>query len=182
MVEALRPAVFLDRDGVLNEAVVRNGKPYPPDDLRSTVVYPEAAPNISRLRRAGFVTVVVTNQPDVAKGIQSKEVVDAINAYVSQQTGVDALRVCWCLEGDDCDCYKPKPGMLLKAAGEMNLDLAKSFMVGDRWRDIGAGSNAGCKTVFVDRGYGEELSIVPDVIVRSLSEAVDSILNNFQDR
>ena len=174
--------MFLDRDGVLNEAVVRNGKPFPPDSLASTTIYTDAAPSVARLRHAGFLTVVVTNQPDVAKGVQSKDAVEAINAYVSELTGVDALKVCWCLEGDDCDCYKPKPGMLLNAAEEMNIELAKSYMIGDRWRDVGAGANAGCRTIFIDRGYTEELSIIPDVTVTTLSEAVDSILNNSKHR
>ena len=172
-----RPAVFLDRDGVLNHAVVKNGKPYPPATLEETVLTHGAAESVAQLRKAGFVTVMVTNQPDVAKGLQSREVVEAINSMIVLHTGLDAVKVCWCLECDDCDCYKPKPGMLVDAAREMNLDLAKSFIIGDRWRDVGAGLNAGCRTLFLDNNYNEIKPVTADWVVSSLSEAVTIIIS-----
>jgi D-glycero-D-manno-heptose 1,7-bisphosphate phosphatase len=177
MVIPPRPAVFLDRDGVLNHAVVRNGKPYPPATLAETVLTDGASESVAQLRLAGFVTVMVTNQPDVAKGTQSREVVEAINAMIVQQTGLDAVRVCWCLEGDDCDCYKPKPGMLFDSALELNLDLSKSYMIGDRWRDVGAGLNAGCRTLLIDHNYSESGPFTADWVIRSLPEAVKIIVN-----
>ncbi|MDA8637332.1 HAD-IIIA family hydrolase [Rhodospirillales bacterium] len=172
----LRPAVFLDRDGVLNSAVVREGKPYPPQNLADVEITRNAQESVQRIRDAGFVTVIVTNQPDVAKGIQTRDVVDAINNHVMQETGVEHLRVCWCLEGGECDCYKPKPGMLVDAARELHLDLSQSFMVGDRWRDVGAGINAGCTTVLIERGYQEQRPFTPDFQCSNLSEATDYIL------
>lgn len=177
MVRRLHPAVFLDRDGVLNEAVVRDGKPFPPASVESTVIYPHAAACVAALRDAGFVTVMVTNQPDVAKGTQSKQIVDSINALVFEATGLDAIKVCWCLEGEGCDCYKPKPGMLLEAARELRLDLAKSYMIGDRWRDVGAGINAGCRTVLIDRGYNEKKRFIPDHVEDSFPAAIEWILH-----
>lgn len=169
--------MFLDRDGVLNNPVVRNGKPYPPQTLDALEIMPGAPQAVADLKQAGFVTVIVTNQPDVAKGKQTRDVVDAINARVMAETGVEHLYVCWCIEGDDCDCYKPKPGMLLDAAHDLGLDLACSYMVGDRWRDVGAGQNAGCKTLFIDWGYDEELAFEPDVIVDDIAEAAQYIVN-----
>lgn len=176
MVKGMNAAVFLDRDGVLNETVVRDGRPYPPASLADAILLPDAMASVWRLKAEGFVTVVVTNQPDVAKGIQDRKVVDDINAMILQKTKVDAVKVCWCLEGDDCPCYKPKPGMLLEASREMNLDISRSYMVGDRWRDIGAGINAGCKTILIERGYDESGPYRPDISVNSLAEAVDFIL------
>lgn len=176
MVTERRPAVFLDRDGVLNNSVVRGGKPYPPQTLDELEVMPGAAQAVSQLKAAGFVTVIVTNQPDVAKGKQTRELVDAINHRVMSETGVDYLYVCWCVEGDDCDCYKPKPGMLIDAARDHGLDLAQSYMVGDRWRDVGAGQNAGCKTLFIEWGYDEKLSFQPDIVVDDVAEAAQYIM------
>lgn len=177
MVAAPRPAVFLDRDGVLNRAVVRDGRPYPPQDLGSVEILPGVPEAIRKLKAAGFVTVMVTNQPDVAKGTQRREVVDAINSFVAETLGIEDVRVCWCIEGDDCDCYKPKPAMILEAAAELSLDLSKSYMVGDRWRDVGAGINAGCMTIFIDYKYDETGPFVPDWTVGSLAEAADIIIN-----
>jgi D-glycero-D-manno-heptose 1,7-bisphosphate phosphatase len=176
VVTALRPAVFLDRDGVLNNSVVRDGKPYPPQTLNELEMMPGARKAVFDLQQAGFVTVIVTNQPDAAKGKQTRDVVNAINAHVMSETGVEHLYVCWCVEGDDCNCYKPKPGMLLDAARDHGLDLSRSYMVGDRWRDIGAGINAGCKTLFIDWGYDEKRAFDPDVIVDDIVQAAQYIL------
>lgn len=176
MVAGGRPAVFLDRDGVLNRSVVRGGRPYPPDSLEETEIMPGAPDAVGRLKGAGYVTVMVTNQPDVAKGKQTRDVVEAINGFVSRATGLDAVKVCWCLETEECDCYKPRPGMLLEAAEELSLDLSASYMIGDRWRDVGAGVNAGCRTIFIDLGYDESGPFQPDAVVASVGEAADLIL------
>jgi len=176
MVTSERAAVFLDRDGVLNRAVVRDGRPFPPQDIESVEILPGVPEAIRKLKAAGFVTVMVTNQPDVVKGTQRRDVVEAINKYVSETLGIDDVRVCWCLEGDDCDCYKPKPGMILEATAELSLNLSKSYMVGDRWRDIGAAHNAGCKAIFIEYGYEEANTFKPEWVVRNLSEAADIIV------
>ena len=141
---------------------------------------PGAAEAVQQLKQAGFVTVIVTNQPDVAKGTQTRDVVDAINTHVMTETGVDHLYVCWCIEGDDCDCYKPKPGMLMDAARDHGLDLARSFMVGDRWRDVGAGINAGCTSVLVNCNYAEPMCYDPTHTVEDISGAVRCILDSLE--
>ena len=170
-------AVFLDRDGVINRAIVRDGKPYPPADLSQLEVLPGVAEALGRLRAAGCRLIVVTNQPDVARGTQTREAVEALHAeLLARGLPIDDFRVCYHDDTDDCDCRKPKPGLLLRAAREEGLDLSSSFLVGDRWRDVEAGRRAGCTTVFVDYRYAEPERSQPHVRVRSLAEAADWIL------
>jgi D-glycero-D-manno-heptose 1,7-bisphosphate phosphatase len=174
--EIVRQAVFLDRDGVINRAIVREGKPYPPSGLAELEILPGVPEALSRLQTAGLRLIVVTNQPDVARGRQTWEDVQALHAALQAQLPLDEFRVCCHDDADRCVCRKPAPGMLLAAAQEHNLDLSTSFMVGDRWRDVEAGRRAGCSTVFIDYGYAEPLESPPHVRVRSLAEATDWIL------
>ena len=171
-----RAAVFLDRDGVINRPVIRNGRPYPPPDVSALEILPGVEDALARLRAAGFHLVVVTNQPDVARGIQSRDVIDRKHARLSAALPLDDIRVCPHDDADRCACRKPEPGLLQDAAREAELSLAESFMVGDRWRDIEAGQRAGCTTVFIDWGYDERRPEIPDAVVGSLAEAADWIL------
>ena len=179
---ARRRAVFLDRDGVLNEAVVRAGTPYPPQSPDEVVVVPGIAAACDALRRRGMVLVVVTNQPDVARGRQSPSGVAAINSVLREKVTVDAVYVCPHDNDDACPCRKPKPGMLLAAARDLNLDLDlnQSFMVGDRWSDIAAGQGAGCRTVYIDSGYQERGAEAPDRVVAHPVEALEWILTTLE--
>lgn len=170
----MRRAVFLDRDGVLNRALVRDGKPYPPATLEALELLPGVPAALARLKAAGFLLVVVTNQPDVARGEQRREVVDAMHARLLAELPLDAIEACF-EDGDEAPRRKPNPGMLLDAARRLGIDLARSFLVGDRWRDVEAGRRAGVTTLFVDRGYAEPLRSDPDVTVRDLSQAADWI-------
>ena len=129
------------------------------------------------LRAAGFLNIVVTNQPDVATGKQKREVVEAMHGHVRACLAVDDIRACFCVEGPNCPCYKPKPGMLLDAASDWNIDLTQSFMVGDRWRDVGAGQAAGCRTIFIDCGYREQRPDKPDFVAADLLQAGKFILS-----
>jgi len=171
----MRSAVFLDRDGVLNLPVIREGKPYPPASVEELQIVPGAAGVLASLRKAGFCLIMTTNQPDVARGTQAREVVEAINGRLKDELGLDAVYVCYHDDGQ-CTCRKPQPGMLTEAARVLGLDLSSSFMVGDRWRDIEAGHAAGCRTAFIDYGYDEALTVEPDKTVDSLAEAVEWIL------
>ena len=172
-------AVFLDRDGVINRALEREARPYPPASLGEFEILPEVPGALARLKAAGFLLVVATNQPDVGRGTLAKEVVENIHAHMLARLPIDRVEVCFHpgKGGSDCDCRKPKPGMLFRAAGELELDLARSWMVGDRWRDVDCGHAAGCRTIFIDRGYAEELKQKPDFLARNLAEAADIILN-----
>lgn len=172
------PAVFLDRDGVINRALEHGGGPLPPASLAEFEILPEVPAACAKLKAAGFLLVVATNQPDVGRGTLKREVVMQMNANMTAQLPIDRVEVCFHPgKGlSDCDCRKPKPGMLLRAAGELRIDIAKSWMVGDRWRDVDCGHAAGCKTIFIDRGYSEELKQKPDFSARNLGEAADIIL------
>ncbi len=172
-----RRAVFLDRDGVINCAIVRAGKPYPPLSAEELKVPPDVPGALLRLKAAGYQLIVVTNQPDIARGTQSREVVDAMHTSLASQLPIDDVRVCPHDDRDQCGCRKPLPGLLLDAAREHGIALAFSFMVGDRWRDVEAGRRAGCRTVFIDRGYAELKPENADFTVLSVSEAVDRILS-----
>jgi D-glycero-D-manno-heptose 1,7-bisphosphate phosphatase len=172
----MRAAVFLDRDGVLNRAVVRGGLPYPPDRVEQLELLPDAAAACLALRRAGLPLIVVTNQPDIARGTRSWDEVSAMNGRLRELLEIEEIRVCPHDDRDGCDCRKPAPGLLLAAARERGLDLRRSVMVGDRWRDVESGQRAGCWTVFVDHGYSERRPEGADLVVRSLGEAVPWIL------
>ena len=173
-----RRAVFLDRDGVINRALERGGLPYPPANLSEFEILPDVPAACAKLKQAGFLLVVVTNQPDVGRGTLKKEIVETIHAGMCRQLPIDRVEVCYHpgQGASDCDCRKPKPGMLLRAATELGIDLAQSWMVGDRWRDIDCGHSAGCRTIFIDRGYAEELRQKPDFSAGNLAQAADIIL------
>lgn len=169
-------AVFLDRDGVINEVVLREGKPYPPASVEALQILPGVPEALARLHEAGLKLVVVTNQPDVRTGTQRREVVEEMHARLTRELAIDDIRVCYHVESDGCACRKPAPGMLQDAASALGLDLSRSFLVGDRWRDVGAGRAAGCRTFFIDRGYRESAAKDPDFVVSSLPEAAAIIL------
>jgi D-glycero-D-manno-heptose 1,7-bisphosphate phosphatase len=170
-------AIFLDRDGVLNQAIVKNGKPHPPRSIEELEIYGDAAEACTRLKEAGFLLIVVTNQPDVARGAQTREVVETINEKLALTLGINEFCVCYHDDNDNCACRKPKPGLLLAAAQDLSINLKVSFMIGDRWRDIDAGIAAGCRTVFIDRRYDERKPASPSFTARSLREAADWILS-----
>ena len=169
-------AVFLDRDGVINRGIIRDGKPYPPQTLEELEVLPGVAEALSRMHDAGFLLIVATNQPDVARGKQTREMVEAMHEQLADELPIDAFFACYHDEGDGCDCRKPKPGMLLEAARAYDIDLARSYMIGDRWRDTGCGQNAGCTAIFLDFGYSERQPVPPFVRVGSMGEAADFII------
>jgi D-glycero-D-manno-heptose 1,7-bisphosphate phosphatase len=172
----MKKAVFLDRDGVLNKAYVRNGKPYSPDTIAEMIIVPDAREALERLRQHGFRLIVATNQPDIARGRLTRTHVDAMNGYLAGKLPLDGVEMCPHDDADDCDCRKPRPGLLLHAAERERIDLAQSFMVGDRYRDIEAGHSAGCRTVLIGDGYGETFKVQPDAIASTLSEAANWIL------
>jgi D-glycero-D-manno-heptose 1,7-bisphosphate phosphatase len=178
---ALRPAIFLDRDGTLNRQVIRAGKPYPPATLAEFELFPGVPEACAALAAAGYVLVVATNQPDVGRGTQSAAVVDAMHAGLRRLIPfLSHIEVCYAPgQGVDHPANyrrKPAPGMLTDAALLLDLDLGRSWMVGDRWRDIDCGQRAGVRTVFIDFGYAEALRAPPDFTVRTFPEAAHAIL------
>lgn len=177
----MRRGIFLDRDGVINRAIVRDGKPYPPASLGEVEILSGVSDALSALHEAGFILIVVTNQPDVARGTMSKAVVKEINNHLAKCLPLDEFRTCYCDDADDCDCRKPRPGALLATAKKYGIDLGESYMIGDRWRDTEAGQRAGCRTVFIDYGYAERQPESVDIRVKSLSEATKIILRGMNE-
>lgn len=170
-------AVFLDRDGVLNEPLLRNGLPYPPPSVGDLRIVPGTAEALQQLKQLRFLLLVVTNQPDVARGSQRREIVDEINNELRLRLPLDDVLTCFHDDSDGCECRKPQPGLIVTAKHKYGVDLTGSYMVGDRWRDVDAGANAGCKTIWIDCNYPERSpSAVPDARVRSLREAVNWII------
>jgi D-glycero-D-manno-heptose 1,7-bisphosphate phosphatase len=169
-----RRAVFFDRDGVLNTAVVRDGKAFSPRraaDLHIERAAPAAA---DRLRAEGFLLFAVTNQPDVARGTLAPTELETMMRTVAGTLMLDDWRACTHDDADGCACRKPKPGMIADLAARWNVDVAGSFMVGDTARDVGAGRAAGCTTVLLRRPYNRDVD--GDVVVHTLGEAVERIV------
>jgi D-glycero-D-manno-heptose 1,7-bisphosphate phosphatase len=173
-----RRAAFLDRDGVLTRSHVRGGRPFAPRRLEDFDLLPGAAAAVSALRDAGFLTIVVTNQKDVGAGLLQEDTLDEMHRILRQSMELDAIYVCTCV--DECPCYKPNPGMLLEAAQAFEIDLANSYMIGDRWRDISAGRRAGVRTVFIDLGYSEALPDPPNLRATDLPDAVEAVLREIR--
>ena len=177
----MKRAVFLDRDGVINRAFIMNGVPTPARSLKQLQILPKVEEALIILRRLGFEIVVVTNQPDVTRGVLSKEVVESLHRRLELELGIQYFYTCFHVDVDNCLCRKPKPGLLNLAAADLGIDLKESFMIGDRWRDISAGQSAGCRCFFVDYNYTEKRPKMPYVEVSSLFDAVQIILEEIRD-
>ena len=151
-------------------------EPGSPRRLDELAIEPETGPALGRLADAGFVLLGVTNQPEVARGLVAREIVEAINAALRNELGLRDILVCWHDQPDECECRKPKPGLILRAAERHDVDLDDSFMVGDRWKDVVAGTAAGCRTVLIDQGWAQPERCRPDFVASTLAAAVDWIL------
>ena len=178
MNHVLRQAVFLDRDGVLNEAVRSDGIPVPPPTVDEFCLINGVVDAVDRLRAAGFFMVVVTNQPDVARGKQTIAVVEAMHDKLRSKLMIDDIITCFHDDVDACECRKPKPGMLTDAIRRHSIDPSRSFMVGDRWRDVTAGRLAGCTTILVGPDWETPMPDAPDLRARDLGEAAEKIISS----
>jgi D-glycero-D-manno-heptose 1,7-bisphosphate phosphatase len=171
-----RKAFFLDRDGVLNKVYVRSGLPYPPKVRAELELLPGASKAVKLLKENNFEIVVITNQPDVARGTTSRETVEEFQKYIMESLNIEYFYTCFHDDKDDCACRKPKPGLILTAAQELDICLNSSFMVGDRWKDIAAGQAAGCKCYWINNSYKEIAAKLPYTKVSSLIESVNIVL------
>jgi D-glycero-D-manno-heptose 1,7-bisphosphate phosphatase len=172
----MKKAVFLDRDGVINKSKLVDGVAKPPATITEVEILGGVIKAIKILKAHNFIPVVVTNQPDVARGVTSQSQVDAVNTYIGSITNIEYFYTCFHDDVDKCDCRKPAPGLIKRAAAELKLDVASSYLVGDRWRDIAASQAAGCKPFFIDYSYDEKQPILPFTKVSSLIEAVETII------
>jgi D-glycero-D-manno-heptose 1,7-bisphosphate phosphatase len=175
-VDALsRRAVFLDRDGVLNRCFIRDGVSHPPRSVDEVEVLSGVAEALRLLSGLGLLLIGVTNQPDVARGTQTAAGLEAINRHLMARLPVQEIRSCVHDGADGCACRKPKPGLIHDAAAAHGIDLAASFLVGDRWSDVAAGEAAGCLTFLIDSSGAESARCRPDYTVEDLPDAARRI-------
>jgi D-glycero-D-manno-heptose 1,7-bisphosphate phosphatase len=167
-------AVFLDRDGVLVETLVRDDRAFAPLTLAEFRLTAGAGPQVARLREAGLLPIVVTNQPDVGRGRLAPATLAAMHAELRRAVPVEAILVCPHEQSAGCDCRKPRPGMLRAAADRWGIDLRRSFLVGDRWQDVEAGRAVGCYTVLIERPYSG--TTAADARARDLDGALQAVL------
>jgi D-glycero-D-manno-heptose 1,7-bisphosphate phosphatase len=172
----VRRAVFLDRDGVINANLERDGRPVAPTTVAEFRILPGVEEAIRRLKHVGYLIIVITNQPDVANGMTQRSTVEAMHDVIRKRLAIDDIRTCFHNDAACCECRKPKPGLIVAAAADHDIDLARSYVVGDRWRDVAAGRAAGCATLFVDYGYKQDGASSPDIVVKSLAEAAAIII------
>ena len=173
----MRAAVFLDRDGVLNRLVPRGGRLVSPRLMEEFHLLPGVSETVQRLRSAGLLVVVVTNQPDIARGLMNPQELERMHMRLRSMVQVDAIYACCHDDSDRCFCRKPKPGLLIQASREMEIDLSLSCVIGDSWKDIGAGRNAGCKT-FLIQGPEDPRGVPAAFVVPSLQAAVELIVKD----
>ena len=171
----MRKAIFIDRDGVINKIFIKNNLPFSPPSFDLLEILPGVKESILRLKKLNFVCLLITNQPDVSRGKIEKKTIIKMNNYLKDEIKLDDIFVCYHDDHDKCKCRKPKPGLLLDASKKWDINLKKRYMIGDRWRDIGAGISVGCKTIFIDYDYKETKPKNPDFTTDSLLNAVHLI-------
>ena len=168
-------AVFLDRDGVINEVIMREGKVSCPWKIEEFKILPDVKNYLKSLKEMGFLNVIFTNQPDISRGFLKREELEKMHKIIEEELPVDEIAFCPHDDKDNCSCRKPKPGLILEAAKKWSLDLKNSFVIGDGWKDVLAGKSAGCKTILIRRNYNQDLKDYYDFEVNSLKEAVEII-------
>jgi D-glycero-D-manno-heptose 1,7-bisphosphate phosphatase len=171
----MRRAVFFDRDGVINVPVVRDGRPYPPRHAGELHWMAGVHDTLRTLRERGFLLFVVTNQPDVARGTTARSDVEEIHRRMIAELPIERVYTCYHDDADACECRKPKPGMILQGSRDYAVDLSRSWLVGDRWRDIDAGRAAGCRTILLQHDYAERPATDFDARVDQLSGILEWI-------
>jgi len=167
----MKSGVFLDRDGVVNKIILKERRPYSPRKLDQLEILDGVRDAVKILQKLGFKVVVITNQPEISRGLITENLVMEMHNKISEETGIKNFYFCRHDDFHDCGCRKPKTGMLLRAAVELDLDFNQSYLVGDRWKDIQAGQKVGCKCYFIDNNYDEPMPISPFHTVKSLYEA-----------
>lgn len=174
----MQRAIFLDRDGVINKVIFRksNNKPESPRSFEEFELFEGTEDFLKRLKEEGFLTIIVTNQPDIARGLTSQKTLNKMHNFIKDNLSIDDIFVCPHDDDSSCQCRKPKPGMLLQAAKKWDIDLKNSFFIGDTWRDVETGENVGCTTILIDYPYNGKIK--SDFRVADLKCAGKIILKN----
>jgi len=171
----MRKAIFLDRDGVINKAILKDGKPFSPRRFEEFKLLNGIREVLEKFRKKKFLNIIVTNQPDIARGLIKMETLEKMHKFIEENLPIDDIFVCPHDDIDNCHCRKPKPGMLLRAAKKWHINLKESFIIGDNWKDIEAGKAAGCATVLLDNLYNKEVEA--DFRAGDIDLAMKIILN-----
>lgn len=173
-----KKAIFLDRDGVVNIPIIKNGKSFAPRKLNDFKFYPYTKDNIQKLKNNNYMIFIITNQPDIGNNLLNKNILDQMHYRIKKYIPIDGISTCLHSQKDGCKCRKPKPKMIKDIVNKYKINVIRSFMIGDRKSDILAGKSAGCRTIFIDRNYFEIKPKVQDFTVKSMNQAVLTILNN----
>ena len=171
----LRRAIILDRDGVINKVVIRNGRPFSPRRLKEFKLFPNIQKYLESFRKMGFLNIVFTNQPDISRGLLKRKELRKMHKIILETLPIDEIKFCPHDDNDNCSCRKPKPGLILEAAKNWSIDLKKSYVVGDGWKDMAAGKKAGCKTFLIRKEYNKNLQNGFDFRVNNLKEVIKII-------
>ena len=173
-------AIFLDRDGIINKVIMRNGEVSCPWKFNEFEIFPDAKPALKEFKKMGFLNIIFTNQPDVARGFLKMPELEKMHNFIIKELLADEIKFCPHDDSDNCSCRKPKPGLILQVAQKWGIDLEQSYVIGDSWKDIGAGKSAGCKTFLLNREYNKDTNCNHDFAVNNIEEAVEIIkkLNN----
>jgi len=169
----MRRAVFLDRDGVINKAIIKNSRPLSPRIIEDFEIISEAEVALKLFRDLRYINIIATNQPDIARGLMRQQALDEMHNLIREKLAVDDIFICPHDDSDNCHCRKPKPGMIIDAAVKWNIDLGSSYFIGDTWKDIYAGKAAGCLTILLERSYNENLN--SDYVINTLLDATKII-------
>ena len=175
----MNKAVFLDRDGVINKTIIKNGRVYSPMNLNEFEFVQNIAEQIKKIKDAGYYIIVVTNQPEIARGNIDIYELNKMTKNIKDNLPVNEILICPHDDADNCSCRKPKPGMLFDAAKKYEIDLIQSFLVGDGWKDMGAAKNAGCMGILIDTFYNKGVSCFRRV--KNMNGALKIILNEKEE-
>lgn len=171
----IKRAIFLDRDGVINNVIIKEGKAFSPRKFEDFKFIDGIKDVLERFRTRGLLNIIVTNQPDVARALMEKKELQKMHNLIRESLPIDDIFICPHDDADNCNCRKPKAGMLFEAAKKWDIDLNESFIIGDSWKDMEAGRNAGCITVLIDSPYNKQTD--SDLRVNELLAVAEIILN-----
>ena len=178
MVKKLSKAFFLDRDGVINKSFLQKGKPVAPTKLADFKIIKDVKKSLIYLKAKGYLTIIVSNQPDLRKGLLNKSVLKKMNRKLKEELKIDDIFICEHMSIDRCDCRKPKLGMILNAKKKWNIDLKNSYLIGDRWRDIYLANKLNIKCFYIDNNYKEKKPKKYNYKVISLFHAIKILKKN----
>ena len=162
--------LFLDRDGIINVPLVKKNKPFAPTEISQFRLYKNLNKTLNYIKKLNYLIIIITNQPELSKGNLNKKTLDQMHEIIYSTFPIDDIFVCKCQESSSCKCYKPKPKMLYDAKIKHNIDLKKSYFVGDTYRDVYCASNAGCYSILLKKRYNYEMISKADYVIEKFGQ------------